>query len=229
MSKYIYSINATAKVIYDKTIDYISYYSGIVDVENKNEDDANDDTIQDYDGVIKIELYENESTSTRIFQPSSYYDEYNTFFSKPTHIVDNIYLGSAYNAASYSTLKDFDIKVIINATTEIREYYPDEFIYLRYKLYDNNKHSIKKYLEESFKDIQYHQKNTSGNILVHCFMGASRSASLVIYYLMKTKKNSNGRLFNFDEAVQFIREKRIIVNPTFRLTKDLANSIINKI
>ena len=50
-------------------------------------------------------------------------------------------------------LKDKNIKVIINVTTEISEYYPDEFIYLRYKLYDNNKHSIKHYLEQSYEDI----------------------------------------------------------------------------
>lgn len=57
-------------------------------------------------------------------------------------------------------------------------------------------------------------------------MGASRSASIVIYYLMKTQKNPDGSCFTFDNAFQYLREKRCTVNPTFRLTKDLASSIM---
>ena len=114
----------------------------------------------------------------------------------------------------------------MNATTEISDYYPEEFIYLRYKLYDNNKHSIKKYLEQSYSDIKFHQENTSGNILVHCFMGASRSASIVIYYPMRTQKKEDGTYYTFDDAISFLKDKRVVVNPTFRLTKDLAQSIM---
>jgi protein-tyrosine phosphatase len=56
-------------------------------------------------------------------------------------------------------------------------------------------------------------------------MGASRSASIVIYYLMKEMKNANGDDYTFDEAIKFLKEKRFTVNPTFRLTKDLTSSI----
>ena len=83
-------------------------------------------------------------------------------------------------------------------------------------------------LEKSFNDIQYHQQNTKGNILIHCFMGASRSASIVIYYLMRTQKHEDGKPYTFDDAVSYLRNKRITVNPTFRLTKDLACSMVPK-
>ena len=226
---YVNSVTASAKVLYDKTTDYVTYYAGYSTTSPTTSDDqsdnnSDDDTLQDYDGIIKIELYEKEDNSKRIYPESGYYNEYSVFWGEPTHIVDNIYLGSAYNAASYDKLKELDIKVIMNATVEISDYYPDEFTYLRYKLYDNNKHSIKKYLEKSFSDILQHQKESKGNILIHCFMGASRSASIVIHYLMRTKKHDDGSSYTFDEAVQFLRSKRITVNPTFRLTKDLAAS-----
>lgn len=227
MWKYINYIHAGAKVIFDKTSDYAMYYAGINNKDDNNDSD-NDDTIQDYDGVLKIELYQDENNNKRIYPDSSLFQEYSTFLNKPTHIIDNIYLGSAFNAASKDILKELNIKVIINATSEISNYYPDDFTYLRYKLYDNNKHSIKKYLEQSYADIKYHQKNTNGNILIHCFMGASRSASLVLYYLMKNKNHENGIPYNFDDALQFLKSKRIIINPTFRLTKDLASSILPK-
>jgi len=229
---YISSMYASSKVLYDKTVDYMAYYAGytnVIDSESeidKENKDETDDTLQAYDGIIKIELYEDEDKSMRIYPASGYYNEYSVFWGEPTHVVDNIYLGSAYNAASYYKLKELDIKIIMNATVEISDYYPDEFTYLRYKLYDNNKHSIKKYLEKSYNDILYHQKNTPGNIFIHCFMGASRSASIVIHYLMRTQKHSNGLSFTFDDAVKFLRDKRITVNPTFRLTKDLASSVM---
>ena len=223
MWKYINYAGAFARVMYDKTSDYVSYYTGLNN--NSDSDSSTEDTIQDYDGIIKIELYEKENLSKRIYPANSLYNEYTTFVNKPTHIIDNIYLGSAFNAASYDILKELNIKVIMNATSEISNYYPDDFQYLRYKLYDNNKHSIRKYLEQSYNDILFHQQNTPGNILVHCYMGASRSASIVLFYIMKKKTHDDGRNFSFDDALQFIRNKRIIVNPTFRLTKDLASSI----
>ena len=232
MWEYVNSITASAKVLYDKTADYALYYTGYGNNTESDEDSnasSDDDTLQDYDGIIKIEMYEKEDNNgTRIYPVSGYVKEYSVFWGEPTHIVDNIYLGSAYNAASYDKLKELDIKVIMNATMEISDYYPDEFVYLRYGLYDNNKHRIKKYLEKSFNDIIKHQKETPGNILIHCFMGASRSASIVIYYLMRTKKHDNGVSFTFDDAVTFLRDKRITVNPTFRLTKDLASSVMIK-
>ena len=76
--------------------------------------------------------------------------------------------------------------------------------------------------------LKYHQENTSGNILIHCFMGASRSASIVIYYLMQTQKKEDDTHYTFDDAVSFLKDKRIVVNPTFRLTKDLAQSVMIK-
>lgn len=221
-------VSASGRVLSDKTWDYITYYAGYSNTNEMEHQNEIDDTIQDYNGILRIELYENENNSLRIYPESTYYNEYSTFYSNPTYIIDNIYLGSAFNAASSEILNELNIKLIINATVEISNYYPEEYQYIRYKLYDNNKQSIKKYLEQAFKDIKdYQNNNNNGNILIHCFMGASRSASIVIYYIMKTLKHEDGKSYSFDDAVKYIREKRIIVNPTFRLTKDLASSIIS--
>ena len=60
------------------------------------------------------------------------------------------------------------------------------------------------------------------NILVHCYMGASRSVTAVAYYLIKQKG------YTVDRAIEFIKEKRPIINPSYRFTKDLAKSQIIK-
>jgi len=225
MNKYYNFLYAGAKVAYDKGADYLSHYSGYGNKEHHSES-SDDDKINDYEGFLTIENYKDENNHSRLLNYVGFWKEYYEFFSQPTHIIDNIYLGSAFNAAQEDVLMNLNIKLVINATSEISEYYPDKFKYKRYKLYDNNKHSIKKYLHQSYDDIVEHNKFVDGNIFIHCFMGASRSASIVIYYLMRTTKNSEGKLMNFDEALKYILNKRPIVNPTFRFTKDLAASML---
>ena len=229
MKKYINYFTAGSKVIYDKTTDYLSYYSWYKNSVPNDKSLNNNDVLEDYNHLLSIELYQKENITNRIYPHSSYYDVYTVFFSQPTKIIDGLYLGSAFNAASHETLKRLNIKVIINATSEISEYFPNDFIYVRYSLYDNNKHTIKQYLDEAYNVIKSHYDTLkeNENILIHCFIGASRSASIVIYYLMKTMKHADGAPFNFDDALAYVRAKRPIVNPTFRLTKDLASSFIN--
>jgi len=209
-------VNNSTKVFIDKVIDYILYYT-------KYSDDVILENLLNNNILVNTLQYENENTCSRIYPSIGLYNDYITFWNNPTYIIDNIYLGSAFNAADYITLKKYNIKIIMNVTKEISNYYPNDFIYYRYKLYDNNKHSIKPYLEQSLKDINYCQQNIQGNILIHCFMGASRSASIVLYYLMKTMKHQNNIPYNFDDSIKFLKSKRKIINPTFRLTKDLVS------
>ena len=235
MWDYIEHFRTSSKIIYDKTTDAMSYYMGKqikedgnininvnVNTDINTNTNTNTDTntnINDMENLI-VE-FDNENNNNRIYPTVGYYDSYKGFITEPTLIIDNIYLGSAYNAASISTLKRLNINVIINATTEIRNYFPDDFTYYKYSLYDNNECSINKYLEDSFNTIKHHQNNTSGNILIHCFMGASRSVSIVINYIMKTVKHNDGTNYTFDEALQFIKNKRPIVNPTHKLAGEI--------
>jgi hypothetical protein len=186
----MYSLYACYKVFLDKTYDYLFHQPKI------------------YKPI------------DRIYKYNTYYDylynvinQYSFFFSNPTHIIDNIYLGSAFNAASYYTLKSLNIKNIINVTQEITPYFAhyNEFDYKIYKLYDNNNDDINIYLDDSYQYIN----NTSENVLVHCYMGSSRSATIVIYYLMK-KYN-----MTLEESINLVKEKRNIVNLTNKLCEEL--------
>jgi len=156
----------------------------------------------------------------RLYKPNTYCEyiyhflnQYSFFFSDPTHIIDNIYLGSAYNAASFYTLKDLNIKKIINVTQEISQYYSEDFEYKTYKLYDNNFDDISDFLDDAYNYIN----NTTDNILVHCYMGSSRSATIIVYYLMKKYNMS------LDESINFVRTKRNIVNLTTKFKNELDN------
>lgn len=138
----------------------------------------------------------------------------------PTFIKDNIYLGNAYNASNYDELKKNNIGYILNITKEISNYYPEEFKYLNIKVTDNNGQSIERYFSIILHFInksQLETNNSKKNILIHCFMGSSRSASCVILYLMDKYK------MTFTDSYNMIKELRPIVNPNTSFVKQLEN------
>ena len=52
-------------------------------------------------------------------------------------------------------------------------------------------------------------KNQGGRVLIHCMQGVSRSVSLIICYLIFTRK------YNFEEALNLVIDKRAIAGPNF--------------
>ena len=82
------------------------------------------------------------------------------------------------------------------------KYEPGEFIHKRIDITDYGIENIIQYFGECLKIILGEEK-----ILVHCMAGASRSATIVIAYLMWIKK------MKFDEALNFVISKRPIVDP----------------
>ena len=176
--------------IYQKCIDY--YYSNYVKVERL------DDTIV----------------------PSAFNDMYN-LFTNPTHIIDNIYIGNAYNAADYYTLKKLGIKKIVNVSEEISNYFPSEFEYYNIKVLDNEDGRLKPHYNKFISFTNQSNKSDDdkdNNILVHCFMGSSRSATLVVLYLMRNHH------MTFEDAYKFIKNKRNIVNLNTMFAKELITS-----
>ena len=176
--------------IYQKCIDY--YYSNYVKVERL------DDTIV----------------------PSAFNDMYN-LFTNPTHIIDNIYIGNAYNAADYYTLKKLGIKKIVNVSEEISNYFPSEFEYYNIKVLDNEDGRLKPHYNKFISFTNQSNKSNDdkdSNILVHCFMGSSRSATLVVLYLMRNHH------MTFEDAYKFIKNKRNIVNLNTMFAKELITS-----
>lgn len=246
--KYVDYISAGVKVAYDKIYDCMIYY-GTFSFANESENESenineneNAQYTQDVccENTINNELIDNkytdEDNNKRIFKAVGFINEYRNFFNEPTHIIDNLYLGSAFNAASYTTLKNNNIKIIINVSKELSKYYKNEFEYVQYPIYDNNKDKILEHLDNAYQFILERQQELhnfdkskisvndndkwKGNILIHCYMGASRSASIVIYYLIKKQK------LNFDDALDYIKNKRSHVNLTHRFRKDITESIM---
>ena len=97
----------------------------------------------------------------------NYTENIHALFGCCSHIIDNIYLGNAYNAANYDILKEMNIDCIINITNNIPNYYEDYFEYITYRIKDNNHHSIKEFLIDSFNFIN-RNKNKKNKCFWDC-------------------------------------------------------------
>jgi len=167
-----------------------------------------------YDAVF-CESKKSESKEIQRMYPKNFWTEYLSFVSYPHEVYPNIILGSACNAAYYYSLKDLGIKYIINVTAEISDYYPDYFEYYRIPIRDDNMESIQPYLQESYDKIDSFLAKGDGKVFIHCFMGASRSATIAAWYI--SKKTGD----DITTVLVNLKNQRPVVNLTDQYVKDL--------
>jgi len=118
-----------------------------------------------------------------------------------------LYLGGAANAMNRKELLERKkINCIINACTEVGNYFPKEIEYLNIQLEDLTDQNILDKIEEAVEFL-VRAKEEGKKVLVHCVQGASRSASIIIAYYMKV------RGYTLKEAYNFVNLKRKIVRP----------------
>lgn len=120
-------------------------------------------------------------------------------------ITDYIYLGSYYNARSDTFIKDYNIKYILNVAEELdsKPLYFRKTQYLKVSMDDKVTQCLK--IEPCLKFICNAVKKQK-NILIHCHLGVSRSASIVIAYLILR------RCMDFKNAFALVRKKRQKIN-----------------
>lgn len=166
------------------------------------------------DKIVNYEFHSNYIS--RIYPRNSILEQYSYFYGKPTEIIPNLYLGSAFNAYNINHLEEHHINVIINITKEISNYFEKclKYTYYKYPILDNDKDDISNILIETANKIDYHLRRND-IVLVHCYMGASRSASVVIFYLIKHHCKS------LKKTLKYVKKKRPIVN--------LTNTILSKL
>ena len=123
-----------------------------------------------------------------------------------SEITEKLYLGNFLGAFNVDNLKSLGIKKVLsvmnNRFPEYKE--NDNIIHKALTVYDFEEENIIKYFGECLNFIKGDDK-----VLVHCAVGASRSATVVIAYIMWTKK------MPFKEALEFVRSKRFVVSPNF--------------
>ena len=134
----------------------------------------------------------------------------------PVEIIPHLFLGSIGSASNLKQLQNFKITHIVCCASGIKNFFPDDFKYINLNLLDSEKEDIKQYFKESFDFIDEAIKN-GGNVLVHCHAGVSRSSTILISYLMKSKK------MKLNEVLDLLKTKREKVSPNAGFLRQLSD------
>tara|TARA_R110001599_G_scaffold36870_1_gene115092 strand:+ start:1876 stop:2286 length:411 start_codon:yes stop_codon:yes gene_type:complete len=119
-------------------------------------------------------------------------------------IDDGIFLSNWQGAANRDFLEDFGIQRIISLGNEEEQnfyVYHEDMDYLKIIINDDEVSNISQYFQKTNEFI------TRSNVLIHCNKGISRSATIVISYLMSLG-------YSFEESINKIK-KKVKPNPSF--------------
>ncbi|KAG7466844.1 hypothetical protein MATL_G00146590 [Megalops atlanticus] len=125
-------------------------------------------------------------------------------------------LGSQDVAQDLGTLRKFKVSHILNVAYGVENAFPYEFIYKYLEILDLPETAITSYFQECFEFIDQ-AKAADGVVLVHCNAGVSRSASIVVGYLMSREGLA------FDEAFDSVKKERPAVCPNPGFLVQLKN------
>lgn len=125
-----------------------------------------------------------------------------------------LYLGCANSARNKHYLRSKNIKSILIVGCGLNQLY-QEFTYHQCLLDDDESENIAQYFDEGTQFI--HAQRKKGGVLVHCAAGISRSASLVIAYLIRYHN------MKYDQAFNFVRQQRDIICPNRAFVEQLQN------
>lgn len=129
---------------------------------------------------------------------------------------NRLYLGgikdSGYNLEFLTKHK---ITHIINCAREVPIIYPKNITTYHIRLEDDNIKNSKKLITKSSNILKYLLEDPNKVILVHCFLGISRSVSVIISYLVRYEYHT------VNSAIKFIKRKRSFINPFHGYLKEI--------
>jgi len=129
---------------------------------------------------------------------------YNEHSILPNEIIPGLYLGGVTAARDKYNLRRIGVHYILTVA-EIDPFYPEEFNYKVLKVDDHDEQDLSMYFSECRAFIEEGRK--SGGILVHCAAGISRSATMVIMYVMTMQK------LRMQQAFDYVCARRPIICP----------------
>ncbi|XP_034295960.1 dual specificity protein phosphatase 5 [Pantherophis guttatus] len=126
----------------------------------------------------------------------------------PVEILPFLYLGSAYHASKCEFLASLNITALLNVSRKSSEPFTNQFCYKWIPVEDSHTADISSHFQEAIEFIDC-TRRAGGKILVHCEAGISRSPTICMAYLMKTRK------FRLEEAFDYIKQRRSLISPNF--------------
>jgi protein-tyrosine phosphatase/Leucine-rich repeat (LRR) protein len=153
----------------------------------------------------KIDLrLDNRPTLLDQFHRGGYDARINADWNKiyPDKVMDFVYLGSLRTAQCNEVYKDLDIKYVLTAGRNLDVFLPEGMIQLELPLDDVPGENISLFFKDAFHFIDSAIKEQKG-VLLHCFAGLSRSVTVMVAYLMKTRYP-----LSMEDALTLVKQAR---------------------
>ncbi|XP_050220124.1 dual specificity protein phosphatase 1 [Mercurialis annua] len=124
----------------------------------------------------------------------------------PCKIEEGLFLGSYGAATNRDILRSMNITHILTVANSLAPAYQNDFVYKVISVSDKEDTNLKQYFDECINFID-DAKRQGGGVLVHCFIGKSRSVTIVVAYLMKKHSMS------LSQALEHVKTKRPQASP----------------
>ncbi|KAK3843294.1 MAG: dual specificity phosphatase, partial [Linnemannia gamsii] len=158
------------------------------------------------------------------------------YISEPVCVLPNLYLGAEHNATNVRVLKRLGITFVLNVAIEIAkqegstttittqldtsaaEEATRGTIDFKSLAWTHHQKDLLRDFPAAFAmiDAALAANNGQGKALVHCQLGVSRSASLVIAYVMRA------RGMGLTEAYDFVKQRSGVISPNMSLMYQLS-------
>ncbi|KAG7401150.1 Serine/threonine/tyrosine-interacting-like protein 1 [Phytophthora boehmeriae] len=135
----------------------------------------------------------------------------------PNEILEGfLFLGNMWHAQSKQVMSHLGITHVVNASLDVGNIYESDGVkYLNVTIKDRPEADISAYFDSAYRFIEAAKRAQHGRVLVHCTQGISRSATLVIMYLMRSNN------WSLVTAVNFAMASRGVVYPNQGFVKSL--------
>ncbi|EGZ21111.1 hypothetical protein PHYSODRAFT_542317 [Phytophthora sojae] len=135
----------------------------------------------------------------------------------PNEILEGfLFLGNMWHAQSKQVVSHLGITHVVNASLDVGNTFESDGVkYLNVTIKDRPEADISSYFDAAYRFIESAKRTQHGRVLVHCTQGISRSATLVIMYLMRANN------WSLVTAVNFAMASRGVVYPNQGFIKSL--------
>lgn len=134
----------------------------------------------------------------------------------PDMVVDHIALGSLRTVQSMPALQQLGVTHVLTCGRNLRTpQFPPPIRQMVLDVDDNEDQDMNQYFLTAIEFLET-CVSTGGLCIVHCFAGVSRSATVVVAYLMKSQRLS------FMQALEFVQKSRPAANPNPNFRRQLV-------
>lgn len=149
--------------------------------------------------------------------PPAFHQQLTIYFDVPSPVLDNLLLGPVGASENLALLTHLGVTHVLRAVdpaVQARDPFPRHFQYLWVNCLDTDVQEMAPFFDQSNRFIAEAIAG-GGTVLVHCRQGKSRSATLVLAYLIAHHN------YSAKNALVFLRTRRRMVSPNPYFRKQL--------